>query len=81
MVLSYWSRLRCQMGDSVSARALEAAAQRELDRWCQQAPEGTSRSTMSEWLGVHDGQGIRSIAGGWVVEIICWRRILGECRG
>ncbi|MGB1660811.1 MAG: protein kinase domain-containing protein [Planctomycetota bacterium] len=67
MVLSYWSRLRCQKGDSVSARALEAALQRELDRWCQQAPEGTSRSTLSEWLGVHDGQGIRSIklADGW----------------
>ena len=67
MVLSYWSRLRGQKGDSVSARALEAAAQRELDRWCQQAPEGTSRSTLSEWLGVQDGQGIRSIklSDGW----------------
>lgn len=67
MVLAYWSRLRRQKGDSDSARSLEEAARRELDRWCQQAPEGTSRRALSEWLGVDDGQGAKPIklADGW----------------
>ena len=67
LVLAYWSRLRSQLGDTDSARALDMAAQRELDRWCQQAPEGTARSVLSEWLGMNDGQGIKPIkfADGW----------------
>ena len=67
MVLAYWSRLRRQKGDLESARTLDLAAQRELDRWCQQAPEGTVSSALSEWLGMNDGHGFTPIkfADGW----------------
>jgi len=67
MVLAYWSRIRSQLGDASSARALESAARRELEWWFQKAPEGTSRSALSEWLGVNDGQMLKvtKFADGW----------------
>ncbi|MGB1071444.1 MAG: hypothetical protein ACPG1Z_07230, partial [Planctomycetota bacterium] len=67
MVLAYWSRIRSQLGDASSARALESAARRELEWWFQKAPEGTSRSALSEWLGVNDGQLLKvtKFADGW----------------